>query len=113
MTEEHANSTDRFNSVIGGRIKISDCSQVTDGAICIFLASKRYAEKYAKGRGLDINKIPQIIGWGHHTAPIGFETRSRRARTTRTSSRSPAGHRRCVQPREGRRRLGHRRHRDP
>ncbi len=73
MTEEHANSTDRFNSVIGGRIKISDCSQVTDGAICVFLASKKYAEKYAKARNLDINKIPQILGWGHHTAPLGFD----------------------------------------
>jgi acetyl-CoA C-acetyltransferase len=73
MSEEHANSSDRFNQVIGGRIKVSDCSQVTDGAICIFLASKRYAEKYAKARGLDLDRIPRILGWGHHTAPIGFD----------------------------------------
>jgi acetyl-CoA C-acetyltransferase len=73
MSEEHANSSDRFNQVIGGRIKVSDCSQVTDGAICIFLASKRYAEKYAKARGLDLNRLPQILGWGHHTAPLGFD----------------------------------------
>ena len=73
MSEEHANSEDRFNSIIGGRIKISDCSQVTDGAICVFLASKRYAEKYAKKQNIDINTIPQILGWGHHTAPLGFD----------------------------------------
>jgi acetyl-CoA C-acetyltransferase len=73
MSEEHANSQDRFNSIIGGRIKISDCSQVTDGAICIFLASKRYAEKHAKKHNLDLNKLPQILGWGHHTAPLGFD----------------------------------------
>src|SRR5262245_48918684 len=58
MSEEHANAEDRFNSIIGGRIKLSDCSQITDGAICTFLASAKYAEKYAKGRGIDINTIP-------------------------------------------------------
>ncbi len=73
MSEAHANSEDRFNQIIGGRIKVSDCSQVTDGAICIFLASKRYAEKYAKAHDLDLNQIPQILGWGHHTAPLGFD----------------------------------------
>ena len=73
MSEEHANSLDRFNSHIGGRIKISDCSQVTDGAICVFLAGEEYATKYAKAHNLDINRIPQILGWGHHTARLGFD----------------------------------------
>lgn len=73
MSEEHANSTDRFNSVIGGRIKVSDCSQVTDGAICIFLANEEYATKYARARGIDLNRIPRILGWGHHTAPLTFD----------------------------------------
>ena len=73
MSEEHANSNDRFNTTIGGRIKISDCSQVTDGAICVFLASEKYASKYAKARGLDLARIPQILGWGHHTAPLTFD----------------------------------------
>ena len=73
MSEEHAARTDRFNTLIGGRIKITDCSQVTDGAICIFMASKKYAEKYAKQRNIDINTIPRMLGWGHHTAPLGFD----------------------------------------
>jgi len=73
MSEKHAMSTDRFNQQIGGRIKVSDCSQVTDGAICIFLASERYARGYAQKRGLDLAKIPQILGWGHRTAPLGFD----------------------------------------
>jgi len=29
MSEDHARSQDRFNQVIGGRIKVSDCSQIT------------------------------------------------------------------------------------
>ncbi|MGI8554151.1 MAG: acetyl-CoA acetyltransferase [Dehalococcoidia bacterium] len=73
MSEAHARGTDRFNQIIGGRIKISDSSQVTDGAICIFLASERYARRYAQERNLDLAAIPQILGWGHHTAPLGFD----------------------------------------
>jgi acetyl-CoA C-acetyltransferase len=73
MSEEHARSTDRYNTVIGGRIKVSDCSQVTDGAACIFLASKEYARKYAAAHNIDLDRIPRILGWGHHTAPICFD----------------------------------------
>jgi acetyl-CoA C-acetyltransferase len=73
MSEEHALSNDRFNTTIGGRIKITDCSQVTDGAICIFLASERYAKKYAQAKGIALEKMPQILGWGHHTAPLTFD----------------------------------------
>jgi len=75
MTEDHANSTDKFNSVIGGRIKISDCSQVTDGAVALFLASEKKASEYAKRRGIELSSIPRILGWGHHTAPIEFSAK--------------------------------------
>ncbi len=75
MTEDHARSEDKFNSIIGGRIKISDCSQVTDGAASLFLASEKYATKYAKQRGTKLDSIPRLLGWGHKTAPIEFTTK--------------------------------------
>ena len=75
MTEDHACANDKFNSIIGGRIKVSDCSQVTDGAVSVFLASERAAAEYAKKRGLKLESIPKILGWGHHTAPIEFGTK--------------------------------------
>ncbi|HLZ71759.1 MAG TPA: acetyl-CoA acetyltransferase [Dehalococcoidia bacterium] len=73
MNEDQAKTSDKFNMPIAGRIKVSDCSQVTDGAITMFLASERYAAEYAKRHGLDLNSLPRILGWGHHTAPIGFD----------------------------------------
>ncbi|MFN7956097.1 MAG: acetyl-CoA acetyltransferase [bacterium] len=73
MSEEHANYKGKYNDTIGGRIKITDCSQVTDGAVCVFLANKKTATEYAARRGLDLAKIPRILGWGHHTAPIRFD----------------------------------------
>jgi acetyl-CoA C-acetyltransferase len=75
MTEEHANANDKFNSVIGGRIKISDCSQVTDGCVSLFLASEKAAAAYAKKRGVKLESIPKLLGWGHRTAPIEFDTK--------------------------------------
>jgi acetyl-CoA C-acetyltransferase len=75
MTEEHANANDKFNSIIGGRIKISDCSQVTDGCVSLFLASEKAAAAYAKKRGIKLESIPKLLGWGHRTAPIAFDTK--------------------------------------
>ncbi len=73
MNEEQAKTSDKFNMPIAGRIKVSDCSQVTDGAITLFLASERYAAQYAKQHGVELSSLPRILGWGHHTARIGFD----------------------------------------
>ncbi len=75
MSESHASRQSRYNAVIGGRIKASDCSQVTDGAVAIFLASEKYAREYAQRRKLDLEKLPRILGWGHRTAPVEFDTK--------------------------------------
>jgi acetyl-CoA C-acetyltransferase len=80
MSESHAVRQSRYNAVIGGRIKASDCSQVTDGAVAIFLASDKYAREYARRRHLDLEKIPRILGWGHRTAPIEFDTKMAESR---------------------------------
>jgi len=72
MTEDHAKATGKFNTVIGGRIKVSDCSQVTDGAASLFLASEKYARQYAKRRKLKLEQIPRLLGWGHRTAQLEF-----------------------------------------
>lgn len=72
MNKEHALSGGDNNATIGGCIRISDCSQVTDGAVSLFLASEDYAKKYAERRGITLDSIPRMKGWGHHTAPIKF-----------------------------------------
>ena len=72
MNKEHALSRGDDNAQIGGRIRISDCSQVTDGAVTVFLASRKYAEKYAARKGIPVDDIPTIKGWGHNTARLRF-----------------------------------------
>ena len=75
MSESHAQHESKFNQVIGGRIKVSDCSQVTDGSVAIFLASEKFASAWAKRNGKQLTDIPRILGWGHHTAPLEFDTK--------------------------------------
>jgi acetyl-CoA C-acetyltransferase len=72
MNKAHACAQDDFNAPVGGRIRIADCSQVTDGCAVVLLAARGYAEKYAAARGISLESIPRIRGWGHHTARVKF-----------------------------------------
>jgi len=56
------------NSTIGGRIAISDCSQVTDGAAFVGLASEKFVKENLSGR-----EYPVVKGYGHTVAPMKFD----------------------------------------
>ena len=60
---------------IEGSVRKADCGQVTDGAAAIFLASREVAERYAKRRGIALESIPRLKGWGHSTAPLAYSTK--------------------------------------
>lgn len=72
QTREWPANPEKMMQPLTGRIRIGDCSQVTDGAVAIILASREYAEKYAAARGGNRNGIAKIEGWGHHTAVMSF-----------------------------------------
>ncbi|RMF11156.1 MAG: thiolase domain-containing protein, partial [Alphaproteobacteria bacterium] len=48
------------------------CGQITDGAAVVFLANARTAREYAERRGLVLEDIPVIEGWGHRTTHIAL-----------------------------------------
>ncbi len=75
MSESNAQQASKFNQVIAGRIKVSDCSQITDGVAVVFLGSEKYAADYAKRRNRKLEDFPRILGWGHHTAPLEFDAK--------------------------------------
>jgi len=83
MNKQHALCRTEDNAAVGGRIRISDCSQVTDGAVCVFLASRAYAERWARGRGLELARVPRIKGWGHNTARLRFDDKIAESRNQR------------------------------
>jgi acetyl-CoA C-acetyltransferase len=63
----------KLQQVLAGRIRVGDCSQVTDGCAVLLLASEKYAASYAKLRGFKLEKLPRILGWGHRTAYLEFD----------------------------------------
>lgn len=75
MSADHACRKGQYNSTVTGRIKVTDCSQVTDGAACLYLASESFAAAYAQRIGKSLDSLPRIIGWGHTTAPIEFSAK--------------------------------------
>ena len=83
MTKEQALCRTDDNPEVGGRIRVADCSQVTDGAVCVFLASREYAERYARGKGIALSDIPTIKGWGHNTARLRFTDKIEESRDDR------------------------------
>lgn len=52
------------NPCVGGRLAVSDCSQVTDGAAVTVLASERFVKQNG------IADAPVIKGYGHRVAPM-------------------------------------------
>jgi acetyl-CoA C-acetyltransferase len=72
FTEDSFSEDDEANPVIEGRIRKQDCGQITDGAVCVILASTEKAGEYAKKCGISIDELPYIKGWGHRTAPISY-----------------------------------------
>ncbi|TNE66160.1 MAG: thiolase domain-containing protein [Alphaproteobacteria bacterium] len=77
FTDQSFTADDDANPVIDGRIRRQDCGQVSDGAAVVFLASKKGAEAYCKKRGLSLDSLPRIRGWGHTVAPISFDAKLR------------------------------------
>ena len=72
FSPESFTADDEANPVVEGRTRKMDCGQVTDGSAVVFLASERRAADYAAKRGLSLDQIPRIAGWGHRSAPIGY-----------------------------------------
>jgi acetyl-CoA C-acetyltransferase len=77
FTERSFAADDEANPVIAGRIRKQDCGQITDGAAVLFLAGQRRAKAYAASRGLSLDDLPRIRGWGHRTAPISYDAKVR------------------------------------
>lgn len=67
--EEATQRGTESNPIVGGMLGVSDCSQVTDGAVVLVLCSEKYLrEKGLKGKAV-------VEGYGHRTAPLRFDSK--------------------------------------
>jgi acetyl-CoA C-acetyltransferase len=74
-SENDPQQREKFKQVLAGRIRVGDCSQVTDGCTVLFLASEQFATEHARRHGLKLEAIPRVLGWGHHTASMEFDAK--------------------------------------
>ena len=70
---------DVANPVVEGRVRRSDCSQVTDGGAGLVLAGRQTAERWAGLHHVDLDQVPRIIGWGHRTVGLPYAEKVRRS----------------------------------
>src|SRR6202040_3291170 len=63
LTLDCASQVSDKNPSVAPPLKVSDCSQITDGAASIVLVSGKYLEKI----GRDKKKTPRLLGFGHAT----------------------------------------------
>lgn len=62
------------NPIVTGAIRRHDCSQITDGAAAVVLASERFLERW---RARSETRPARIAGWGHRTARMALEDKLR------------------------------------
>jgi acetyl-CoA C-acetyltransferase len=72
FTPESFQAHDGANPVIDGRIRRQDCGQISDGTAVVFLANETVARAWAARRGLPLESLARIRGWGHRTAPMSY-----------------------------------------
>jgi acetyl-CoA C-acetyltransferase len=64
---------DTDNPIVEGRLRRTDCSQVTDGTAGVLLVSDRYQARQTTPRA-------RIAGWGHGTAGLSLQAKFDRSR---------------------------------
>ena len=68
LTLEQAVTGSETNPRIAGSLKVTDCSQITDGAAAVVLCSKRFFDRLGSGRpGI------HLAGFGHTTDHLSLE----------------------------------------
>src|SRR3954470_6389098 len=69
LTLDSASQVSDKNPHVAPPLKVSDCSQITDGAASVVLVS----EKYLNRLGRDKSKTPRLLGFGHTTDYLALD----------------------------------------
>lgn len=74
FTEASFTDDDTANPPVEGRVRRTDCAQVTDGAAGVVLVSDRYL-----ARGRRSRPHADVLGWGHRTVGLPLADKLRRS----------------------------------
>jgi acetyl-CoA acetyltransferase len=78
LTYDCASQVSEQNPSVAPPLRVSDCSQITDGAAAVVLVSGKYLEEH----GIDKSKVPQLLGFGHTTDYLALEKKDAPAFST-------------------------------
>ena len=69
LTYDCASQVSDKNPSVAPPLKVSDCSQITDGAASLVLVSGKYLDRI----GRDKSTVPRLLGFGHTTDYLALE----------------------------------------
>jgi acetyl-CoA acetyltransferase len=78
LTYDAASQVSDKNPSVAPPLKVSDCSQITDGAAAVVLVSGKYLDR----AGIDKSKLPQMLGFGSTTDYLALEKKDAPTFTT-------------------------------
>lgn len=58
---------DTVNPLVEGRLRKTDCGRITDGAAALVVAGPDFAAEWAAARGIELEQLARISGFGHRT----------------------------------------------
>jgi acetyl-CoA acetyltransferase len=69
LTYDCASQVSEQNPSVAPPLRVSDCSQITDGAAAVVLVSGKYLDRM----GRDKSKLPRLLGFGHTTDYLALQ----------------------------------------
>jgi acetyl-CoA acetyltransferase len=78
LTYDCASQVSDKNPSVAPPLKVSDCSQITDGAAAVVLVSGKYCDRH----GIDKAKLPRMLGFGSSTDYLALEKKDAPVFTT-------------------------------
>jgi acetyl-CoA acetyltransferase len=86
LTYDAASQVSEKNPSVAPPLKVSDCSQITDGGAAIVLVSGKYLDRI----GRDKSKLPQLLGFGSTTDYLALEKKDAPTFSTATKAADKA-----------------------
>jgi acetyl-CoA acetyltransferase len=96
LTLDCASQVSDKNPSVAPPLKVSDCSQITDGAASVLLVSGKYLEKI----GRDKNKTARLLGFGHTTDYLPLDKKDAPTFSTARKAAQQAFHMAKLTPRD-------------
>ena len=86
LTYDCASQVSDKNPSVAPPLKVSDCSQITDGSAALVLVSGKWLDRH----GIDKSKLPQMLGFGSSTDYLALEKKDAPTFTTATKAAEKA-----------------------